>query len=133
MYGRHKCFRLTVLTWATDNMCHRQVQCARHGCGHEEPIGEAKVSYTQCIRNTFGVTDCITERWTVSPLNADTVRHIHEAALLALIHVLNGLLRNICGVSTTDCSLSHYSMGRAQNIVVRNGNPKCCHCIRQNI
>ncbi|KAG0696185.1 hypothetical protein DFH29DRAFT_813329 [Suillus ampliporus] len=24
-------------------MCHRQVQCARHGCGHEEPIGDAKV------------------------------------------------------------------------------------------
>ncbi|OAX38851.1 hypothetical protein K503DRAFT_690847 [Rhizopogon vinicolor AM-OR11-026] len=24
-------------------MCHRQVQCARHGCGHEEPIAEAKV------------------------------------------------------------------------------------------
>ncbi|KAG1807423.1 uncharacterized protein BJ212DRAFT_1281911 [Suillus subaureus] len=21
-------------------MCHRQVQCARHGCGHDEPIGD---------------------------------------------------------------------------------------------
>ncbi|EGO00983.1 hypothetical protein SERLA73DRAFT_50411 [Serpula lacrymans var. lacrymans S7.3] len=24
-------------------MCHRQVQCARHQCGHDEPITDGKV------------------------------------------------------------------------------------------
>ncbi|KAG2100698.1 uncharacterized protein F5147DRAFT_710141 [Suillus discolor] len=74
-------------------MCHRQVQCARHGCGHEEPIGDAKVDCqsSQCRYSAAHPRGC-----------------------------------PICSSTCTQC------MGRAQTIVVRNGNPMCSHCARQN-
>lgn len=75
-------------------MCHRQVQCARHGCGHEEPIGDAKVSpiLRYCICTLKLLTKA--ERWIVNPLNVDTALHIHEAVQFALARVFNGLLHH---------------------------------------
>lgn len=76
-------------------MCHRQVQCARHGCGHDEPIGgDAKVSPMRrhCICTLKLLTT--TERWIANPLNVDTVLHIHEAVQFALAHVFNSLLHH---------------------------------------
>ncbi|KAH7929286.1 hypothetical protein BV22DRAFT_1003197 [Leucogyrophana mollusca] len=41
-------------------MCHRQVQCAKHQCGHEEPLAETKIDCrsTSCRYSSAHARGC---------------------------------------------------------------------------